>query len=1010
MNKLIEAIFSRSRLAVGLALTLSLVGIGTWLTMPRQEDPSMSPRFGLIIAPYPGANSEQIESSIVKPLEDELAEVSEIETVHVTIRKGIAILNLKFRANVTDTQTVWDEVDVAVEDAFKEMPKSAIRPTINHTLNETESVVVAISGSNDVLKLSDYADDLKSRMMKLPDVSRVEITGDGGEQITVSIRESMAKKLGLSHQEILRSLKTRNISSPGGSLNLGNRSIELTPKSEFTSLAEIQETPIRLKSGATIPLSRIADVRRMVAEPMGQRARLNGEVTVFVGIVPVKGLDAIRFGKKIQAEIDAFEKRHPDIHMENLAFQPDDVESRLSDLGGSLILGILIVGLLLFLTMGIRLGIVVSSVVPLVTFATIGVYGALDGVFHQIAAAALVLALGMLVDNAIVMAELVQSNLDDGMDRKNATLGAVKELFVPLLSSTATTLAAFVPMLLASGSTGEFTRSIPVVAMIALSVSYIFAVVVTPFFAGIVLKPNPTASKSRLDGFTKKLASFSVQRPVVALLLVLVIVGVSGSFAPKVKKDFFPKSDKKQLLVMVNMPEGTNLDATNRVSLKLEKYLNEHDKVHSVAAFVGRSTPRFYYNLPLKPNASHLAQLVVKVGDAQELNGLMEDLSAFSRTEVREAHVIPKRLEQGPPVEAAVEVRLLGDDLQDLFEASESLRKLFRSIDGTKDIRANHGPGKVFVEYEIDDALASRVGLARASVVQAMYGRTSGLPAGSFRRDGDLVPIRLRSDAGSYATLSQVDAIEMTGPAGRIPISRITRTHLEVGPAVINRYRGMRKVSVFSDVESHTTYEEIVSKLRPELAKLDLPEGIEWEIGGATEASVEANEGIAKNGPLALILLLAILLAQFNSFRKTLIVLLTAPMAILGIWPGLFIGNLSFGFIALLGAIALLGVVVNGAIVLLDVIELERNNGAGIADAIESAIMRRTRPILLTTLTTIAGLMPLLFSKSTLWPPMAAAMISGLTIATVLTLVAVPAAYRLLFRNEKPAPVISGEV
>ena len=1008
MNTLIETIFSRSRLSVGLALMLSIVGVATWLSMPRQEDPTMKARFGLVIAPYPGANPLDVERLVALPLEEELSELSDIERVQVTIRTGIAIVNIRFRSSVMDTQRAWEKVRRAIQAAHREMPKSAILPTINQKLNETEAVVVALRGPNDVLVLAEYADKLKSKMMAMNDVSRVEITGDAGEQISISIRESVATKLGLSHVEILQALTSRNLSSPGGIINIGERRIELKPNSEFRTLEEIRRTPIFLRSpgqpsGAMIPLEDIAEVRAMVAQPLTQRARLNGEVAVFVGVVPRRGLDAIRFGKSIQKEIDTFAADNPKIQVENLAFQPKQVEDRLQELGGSLLLGILIVGLLLIMTMGFRLGLVVSSVVPLVTFATIGIYGALDGVFHQIAAAALVLALGMLVDNAIVMAELVQSNLDAGLDRRDAMLGAVKELFIPLLSSTATTVAAFVPMLLAPGTTGEFTRSIPVVAIIALTVSYGFAVIVTPVFSGLVLRPNISQKdrpQTKGAKFTKKLARVSVQHPVWALLFVATVVLLSGSLAPKVKKDFFPQSDKKHLIVMMTLPEGTNLDTTNEKSKILERFLMEHELVESVAAFVGRSTPRFYYNLPLRPNASHMAQLVVKVSEASLLTPLISDLRVFSREKLVDALVLPKRLEQGPPVAAPVEIRLLGNDLQDLFAASEKVRKIVREIEGSIDIRADHGLGKFFVEYEIDDAAASRLGLARASVVRSMYGRTVGLPAGKFHKNRTRIPIQVRSFNAANSSLAQVDAFELSGPAGRVPLSRITQSKLKTSPAVIHRFNGVRRVSVLTDILPGRTYAEIISELLPQIENMTFPEGVKWEIGGASEASADANKEIGKNAPLAFILLLVILLAQFNSFRRTLIVLLTAPMAILGIWPGLYLGGLAFGFIALLGAIALIGIVVNGAIVLLDVIELERNAGAKIPDAIEAAIMRRTRPILLTTLTTIAGLMPLLFSKSTLWPPMASAMISGLTIATVLTLVAVPASYRLLFRSE----------
>lgn len=1007
MQNLIALIFSRSRLTVGLSLILSFAGILTWFTMSRQEDPTMSPRFGLIIAPYPGGSPEQVERLIVKPIEDELAEISGIRMVAANIRTGIAIVNVELQKEITDTQSAWTDIEKALNEATKKLPDAAITPTLTTNLAETESVVIALTGTQNVLNLADRAEKLKSHLMSLRDVSRVEIAGYDKDQITISFEESVFKKLQLSPERIVQEIKANNISAPGGSIRIGTRQLSLQPSTEFRTIDEIKKMPIILGNGELVLLGDITEIRRMLHEPLNQGARMNGEVAVFVGIVPTEGTDALKFGKLMNKEIENFSKANSDINISILAFQPEQVAQRLKGLGKSLLLGILIVGFILLLTMGFRLGAVVASVVPLVTFATITIYGAIGGVFHQTAAAALVLALGMLVDNAIVMSELVQANLDEGRERRDAILGAVQELAIPLLSSTATTLAAFVPMLLAPGNTGEFTRSIPIVAMIALSVSYVFAMVVTPLFSGYILKPRIHNKESWTDKLATILAKNSVKRPVITILLALVVIGISGSFAPLVKKNFFPPSDKNQIVVTIETPPGTHIDATNIVTKKVERFLLERSKTKSVAAFVGRSAPHFYYNIPLKPSATHLAQIIVTVNDTDDVIPMIREIESYVSKNIYDANVIPRQFEQGPPVAAAVEVRIKGADLQTLYTTSERVRRIMREVKGTKRVRADHGPGNASIVYEVNDVIASRHGIKRGSLVSTMYGRTMGLNVGDYRAYDDITPIQIRGNKGYRASLADISAFEIPGRQGSIPIGKISQPKVIIGPSVIRHHQGLRTITALSDVEEGLTYASIVDELRPKLEAMDFPEGVEWELGGLLEASLKANESLGENAPLAIILLLAILLAQFNSFRRTFIVLITAPMAILGIWPGLFIGNLSFGFIALLGSIALIGIVVNAAIVLIDVIELERKKGALIADAIEAAVRKRTRPILLTTLTTVSGLAPLLFSKSTLWPPMAAAMVSGLTIATVLTLVAIPALYRLLFRKENDNKLVT---
>jgi multidrug efflux pump subunit AcrB len=800
------------------------------------------------------------------------------------------------------------------------------------------------------------------------------------------------------------------VSLPGGDLHVGTRRVELRPEAELGSLEELRETPIVLPSGAAVPLRRIAEVRRTPEEPRRELARVDGEAAVVLGVVPRFRIEAVSFGREVRSLLDAFDAERDDVELTLIAFQPDKVEGRLGELGFSLLLGIGIVAGVLLLTMGPRLGLVVSSVVPLVTFASVAIYAVGGGVLHQMAVAALVISLGLLVDNAIVMAEAIQRRLDEGEPRGEAIGSTVRELAVPLASSTGTTLASFVPMLLAPGTTGDFTRAIPVVVMLTLCASLVYALVVTPVLSGLILRPSRGGSEGTVERLARTIGRFSVRRPLLTLLAVTLAVGASASFAPAVKKNFFPSSDREQLVVSVELPEGTHLDATDDVARRLEAALRARPEVRQLAAFVGRTTPSFYYNLPRQPQAPHLAQLVVTTGGAAEVGPVMDFVRAYAARTLPEAVVVANRLEQGPPIPAPVQVRLLGDDLSALHLASEEVRRALRAVEGTRDIRTDHGPGAPLLAYRIDDAAAARRGMARGQVALAMLGRTRGLPVGTYRAEDDPLPIRLRAPLADDQTPEGLEGAELVAEDGRrASVGALTTRSLRYAPAVIHHFDRARTVSVLSDVEEGETYQAIVAELTPMLDAIEWPDGVRWEFGGAIESSAEANANLGANGPLGALLLVSILLAQFNSLRRVGIVLFTAPLAVMGIWPGLLLFDLPFGFVALLGAIALIGIVVNGAIVLIDLADLQRAAGATVAEALEVAVTRRTRPILLTTITTIAGLMPLLFSASTLWPPLAAAMISGLSVATVLTLFAVPALYRLLFRDpETPAAAPEG--
>ncbi|MEZ4370780.1 MAG: efflux RND transporter permease subunit [Polyangiaceae bacterium] len=538
--------------------------------------------------------------------------------------------------------------------------------------------------------------------------------------------------------------------------------------------------------------------------------------------------------------------------------------------------------------------------------------------------------------------------------------------------------------------------------IVTLSLSLVYAVAVTPLMAGYLLKRS---AKPSANGWVERLAvqigRLSVRRPIATLLGVALVVAVSGSFATRVGFNFFPSSDREQMVVSVALPEGTHLEATQLASRKLERALTARSDVKGVAAFVGRSAPRFYYNLPRDPQAPFLAQLVVTTSGPEQVGALQEFVRDFAARELPDASVVPRRLEQGPPVAAPIEIRLFGEDLSALHLASEDVQRLLRHDRRAQDVRADHGPGAPLLRFVTDDAAASRHGVSRAEVAAAIHGRTQGLDVGSYRAGIDPVPILLRAPPAEDHTLQELEAIELTSASiGRaVPVAGITRKSLEFAPAVIHRIDRRRVASVLAQPREGATYAAVLADLEPKLEQLELPAGVEYEIAGAAESSGDANQGLGSKAPVAGILLIAILLAQFNSIRKVVIVLVTAPLAVLGIWPGLFLADLPFGFVALLGAIALIGIVVNGAIVLIDLTETRRREGVPLSEALEAAVCVRTRPILLTTATTIAGLTPLLFSESTLWPPMASAMVSGLAIATALTLFAVPALYRLLFRE-----------
>ncbi len=1000
-----ESMLDRKRLVLTLAGMMALVGALLWVTMVRQEDPRLPDFWGQVIAPYPGADAVTVEKMVLDPVEDALAEVDEIKVIEATAYDEMAVLMVELRGDVRDFDKAWDEVRESLARARRDFPDGAGEPILNEDMQDQHSVVLAVTGSSDPLALLKGARAMKDELLALPGVSKVELIADPGEQITIDLDDFAARRLGIGAPFLASRLRARNRILPGGSLVSGDKSLRLRPLSEFASVEEITDTPVLLPSGSSVPLGEMGRVHLGPGEPARARMRFNGEMSVGIAVTPRESINLVTFGEEVRARIAESAPGLKPLIIREATFQPKRTEARLADLSRSLLFGILIVAGVLVLAMGVRMGLVAASVVPMVAMASLALFSWGGGVLHQISIAALVLALGMLVDNAIVVAENIQWRLDRGETPRRAALASVKDLAAPLAGATATTLAAFVPMLVSEGPTAAFTRSIPVVIMLTLTVSYLFAIFVTPVLARIFFRPRETGGSSFTERVGGRLAALAVRRPGWVALAALLMVAASLNGARSVQQQFFPISDRNQFVVDLKLPEGSHLDATDNASRAVEKALLARPRVTAVTSFMGRGAPAFYYNITSVPYSPHFAQMIVQTVHKEDIGETLDWIRGFVREAMPEVEVVARELAQGPPVNAPVEVRLFGRDLSALNTAAALVTRELRMMPHTRDVRHDLGPGAPTIRFQVDDAAAARRGLSRADIALAVYGRTRGLPVGELRAGEDPIPVVIRSSAGERLPVGDLETIHvMTPDGGFIPLGQVATTRVAWQPAAIHHRDGLRVVTASAQLAPGASFSEALSELTPRLKALDLPMGVRVGFGGDAEGSGEANTSLLKAFPIGLLLLLAVLLAEFNSFRRVAIILVSVPLAAAGVIPGLLLGNQPFGFMSMLGVIALVGIVVNNAIVLMEVVEERRREGASVSRALEDAVKRRIRPILLTTATTVAGLLPLALSSSTLWPPLASAMISGLLASTVLTLVVTPALYRILFaRSERAA-------
>ena len=978
---------------LGMVVTmLCLLGIAAYSTMPRQEDPSFPYRAGMITVSYPGASAEAVERLVLQPLTDELRQVEELDWSQGTARTGVALARLKLRDRIYDTDSAWDRVRQAMERARQDFPDDVGLMELDDRLIDIPAVVLAVGGSPSVTELSEVAERLKQNLLDIPGISRIELEGDADEQITLALDDAALYRLGVPPKRILDTLARRNQTIPGGFVVVEGKRLSVLPNTEFTDIDAIRATPIELPDGSQVPLAAAAEVWRGPVEPRQPETWFDGERVVLLSIIMEEGsTDAIRFGERIRERLDQVRPDFEPYQLREMFFQPDKVSDRLDDLAWSLVLSVLIIVAVVFTGMGIRMGLLVASILPMVALISVGLYDLGGGVLHQIAVIGMVISLGILIDNAIVIVENIQGHLDEGMRRLDALRKAVGELAGPLGASTGTTLAAFAPLLMAKGGAADFTRGVPVMIMLTLSVSYLLAISAVPLLAARFLKPRKNIHKDRLMGLASYLGGLVYRHPGRLITAGALLVVISLGMTPFMAQQFFPNADRPRVIVEMYMPEGTDQARTAEVAAVLEQAIRTRPETLEVHRFVGFTGPSFYYNLQRSPQAPNRARLVVRTPTLADTTDLVKWIRHEAARSLPELDITAGILGQGPPRPAPVEVRIFHPDDNARARATEQVYSILRGVEGTVDVRHDLDIGVPSIAINVDDATAARYGLTRADVAQSLYGQSYGAVAERYRQEDDPIPIVLRSREGTSLSLSRLLSVNTYNDQGdAIPLSAVATVETTWEPAAVYLRNGVRVNTVSANLEEDYSFSQALDGLYAGLDQNPLPAGTRLDMGGDAEGSDRANSALLTAAPIGMLLLLFFLLLQFNSFRRVGIILLTVPLATVGIFPGLVLSGSPFGFQSLLGVIALVGIVVNNAIVLLDVMDRELERGRAIADAVRTAVERRTRPILLTTATTVAGLLPLAFSSSTLWPPMAWAIISGLLASTVLTLLVIP--------------------
>lgn len=1004
-----------NRLTFVILFVIIVSGIQDFLNMPRAYDPGFIIRTAQVLTYFPGASPERVEQLVSSRLEDVVKEIPELDFVKSESRTGVSIVTVNIKESYKHMRPIWDNLRRKVEDAGDEMPEGVIGPYVNDEFGDVYGIVLTITGEGfNYSELNKVADEVRDDLQRLPDAAKVEIYGAQEERVFIEYDNSRLAELGISPYQLSQSLSTRNIVISGGSITLDDERIALEPSGNFESIADIEQTILQIPgSDRLLYLKDIANVTRGYVDPPSSVLHSTGTRALGIGIAMREGGNNIVLGEQVKTAIERFNQIYPyGIEFDVVNFAPAEVDKKVSNFVVNLLQAVFVVSAVMLLSLGLRTGLVVSSLIPITMLMAIVVMSIFNIGLDQISLAALIIALGMLVDNGIVMAENIMVQMENGKPALESAIASAAELKIPLLTASLTTAAAFLPIYLAESNVGEFTASLFKVVTITLLSSWIIALTIIPMLCVYFFKIKPkneTVQGKFYSVYTRALVYMlknkSATLMMTAILFLLVMYGFN--FLPKV---FFPPSDRTYFKAELELPAGTSIEKTQRVVSDLENYITHELTVNDMrkegitnwVSYIGNAGPKFILSHNPKPSNPSYALMVLNVSSAENINRYMKKIRDYAINNHPDLDVKLKRIENGPSIENPVEVRLSSMDIDSLFKKVALLKQEMNKIEGLVNISDDWGQRIKKLDIRIDQPRALRAGVTSQDIAVSLQAGLSGLQLTEYREGEDVIPVMLRSRISNQDDINKVESlsvyVQATGKS--VPLKQVADINVVWEAAKIFRRNGTRTVTIGAQLQPGVTAAEKFSELIPWLEQQQLNWGTDtrYELGGEQETSTKANQSIMDKLPIAGFIILILLVGQFNSMRKAFIILMTIPLGLIGVVIGLWLAKSFFGFMTLLGIISLAGIVINNAIVLLERIKIELDNGIQHQQAILTAAQQRARPILLTTATTVLGLIPLYLGGGEMWEPMAIAIMAGLLFSTILTLGVVPVLYATLYK------------
>jgi multidrug efflux pump subunit AcrB len=1003
---------SHPALLLFLVIALGVAGFFSYQRLGRAEDPFFTVKVVNVSVMWPGATAGEMQTQVADPIEKKLQELPYFEKVQTYSKPGFTALQVTFRDYTPpkDVPYLFYLLRKKLVDVQPQLPEGLLGPVVNDEFSDVDSILYMMTGDGaDYAQLKKAAEGLRQRLLKVPGVTKVDLYGIQDERIFVEFSHAKLATLGITPQALFDSLAKQNNVVPAGTVETSSQRVPLRVTGALDGAKAVAETPVE-SNGRVFRLGDIATVTHGFVDPPSFVVRQQGKPALGIGVVTAKGANILELGKDVSAATAEFMKAVPQgINVDLIADQPKVVEHAVGEFVHSFIEALAIVLFVSFLALGWRTGIVVAASVPLVLAIVFIVMNAMSLDLHRITLGALIIALGLLVDDAIIAVEMMVVKMEQGWDRMRAASFAWESTAFPMLTGTLVTAAGFLPIGFANSAVGEYAGGIFWIVAIALVASWFVAVIFTPYI-GVKLLPNIKVShdhdphavyETRVYRSLRRMILWCVNHRITVVLATVGVFVASIAAFGHVQQQFFPLSERPELFLQLRLPEGTAFNVTEKAVEKAEALLKGDKDIATYTSYVGQGSPRFWLGLnPQLPNEA-FAEIVIVAKDVEARERIKAKIeNAAADGVLTEARVRVDRFNFGPPVGFPVQFRVIGPDTRKVREIAYKVRDILKQNPNVKDPQLDWNEQSPYLKLVVDQDRARALGLTPQDVSQAMSMLISGAQVTTVRDGIEKVGVVARAAPSERLDLAHVGDLTVTSRNGvAVPLQQIARIEYSHEEPILWRRNRDMAITVRSDVNDGVQAPDVTNQIWPKLQQIrdSLEPAYRIEAGGAFEESAKGNASIFILFPLMVIVMLTLLMIQLQNFSRLFLVFLTAPLGIVGASLGLNVANQPFGFVALLGLIALAGMIMRNAVILVDQIETDVANGLPRKEAIVEATVRRARPVVLTALAAILAMIPL--SRSAFWGPMAITIMGGLFVATFLTLLYLPGLYALWFRK-----------